>query len=95
MADRTLNAAVENLGYGNVFAPHGLRATASTLLNEMAFRPDVIERQLAHKERNKVRAAYHRSDYFDERRKLMRTWADYVDALVVGAQVVPIRPQAA
>jgi integrase len=95
MADRTLNAAVENLGYGDVFAPHGLRATASTLLNEMGLRSDVIEMQLAHKERNKVRAAYHRSEYLDERRRMMQFWADYVDAPTTGAQVVPIRQQAA
>jgi integrase len=59
---------------------HGFRALASTALNEMGFRPDVIERQLAHTERNAVRAAYHRSQYLGERRAMMQHWADYLDA---------------
>ena len=57
----------------------GFRATASTVLNEMGFRIDVIERQLAHKERNKVRAAYNRAEYLSERREMMQTWADFLD----------------
>jgi integrase len=60
---------------------HGFRAMASTLLNEQGFPPDVIELQLAHQERNKVRAAYNRSQRFDERRKMMQAWADYLDQL--------------
>ncbi|MOA61227.1 Prophage CP4-57 integrase [compost metagenome] len=59
--------------------PHGFRALASTTLNEEGFDPDIIERQLAHAERNKVRAAYHRAEYLDERRKLMQWWADFLD----------------
>ncbi|GAB7197087.1 hypothetical protein OS31_20770 [Dickeya oryzae] len=52
--------------------------TASTILNEMGYRPDVIERQLAHTERNKVRASYNRAVYLDDRRKMMQVWADFV-----------------
>lgn len=77
------------MGYQGRFTPHGLRATASTLLNELGFRPDVIERQLAHTERNRIRAAYNQAEYLDERRRMMQTWADYLDALVVG-NVVPL-----
>ncbi len=58
---------------------HGFRSTASTILNEHGFPPDVIERQLAHGERNKVRAAYNHAQYLPERRKMMQWWGDYVD----------------
>lgn len=61
--------------------PHGFRAMASSLLNEQGWRPDVIERQLAHVEKNKVRAAYHRTEYLSERRKMMQAWADFLDSL--------------
>jgi integrase len=57
---------------------HGFRALASTALNEMGYRPGVIERQLAHTEKNAVRAAYHRSQYLEERRTMMQQWADYL-----------------
>ena len=70
---------------------HGFRSTASTLLNEQGWNPDIIELQLAHKERNKVRAAYNRAQRLDERRKMMQAWADYIDGLRTGAKVVPIR----
>ncbi|MFV0422767.1 tyrosine-type recombinase/integrase [Oleidesulfovibrio sp.] len=60
---------------------HGFRAMASTLLNEQGYDPDIIERQLAHVETNKVRAAYHRTQYLDERRKVMQEWADLLDSL--------------
>jgi integrase len=58
---------------------HGFRSTASTILNENGFHADVIERQLAHGERNKVRAAYNHAQYLPERRKMMQWWADYLD----------------
>jgi len=61
------------------FAAHGFRATASTILNEVGYRPDVIERQLAHKERNKARASYNQAEYLGERRAMMQQWADLVD----------------
>ncbi len=70
---------------------HGFRSMASTLLNEQRFPPDVIELQLAHTERNKVRAAYNKAQRLPERRKMMQAWANYLDALREGAAVVPIR----
>src|SRR5215212_705970 len=91
MSENTLLYAMYHMGYHSKATVHGFRATASTILNEMGFKADVIERQLAHAERNKVRAAYHRSEYLDERRKMMQVWADYLDELVSGANVVPLR----
>lgn len=90
MSENTLtNAIRKRLGF-NATA-HGFRSTASTALNEAGFKPDVIERQLAHAERNKVRAAYNRSQYVKERSEMMQWWADYLDGLKSGADVVPIR----
>ena len=70
---------------------HRFRATASTILNEQGWNPDAIERQLAHVERNKVRGAYNRAQYLEERRRMMQAWADYLDALAVGDRVTPMR----
>jgi integrase len=64
--------------YRGRFTPHGIRATASTWLNERGFRHDVIERQLAHSERNTVRASYNHADYLPERRQMMQAWADFL-----------------
>lgn len=61
---------------------HGFRAMASTLLNEQGWRADVIERQLAHVEKNKVRGAYNRAEYLPERIRMMQAWADYLDSLI-------------
>lgn len=60
---------------------HGFRSMASTLLNELGHRPDVIEAQLAHKGADKIRATYNRAEYMLERRNLMQSWADYLDEL--------------
>ena len=78
------------MGYKDSFTPHGLRGIGSTILNEMGFRSDVIEKQLDHQERDKTRASYNRADYFEERREMMQTWADFLDGLTVGENVVPI-----
>ena len=75
----TMNRYLERIGYGGKFSAHGFRATASTLLNEMSYRPDVIERQLAHRERNRVRASYNHAAYMPERRAMMQEWADLLD----------------
>jgi integrase len=84
MSENTLLYALYRMGYHSRATAHGFRATASTILNEQGFRPDVIERQLAHAERNKVRAAYHRAEYLPARRKMMQHWSDYLDS--VGAE---------
>lgn len=80
MSSSTLNVAFKKMGYAGWFSPHGVRATASTWLNEQGFRADVIERQLAHAERNRIRAAYNRAEYVDERASMMQAWADFVDS---------------
>jgi integrase len=92
MSDNTINAALRRLGYtSQEQTGHGFRSMASTLLNEQGFPPDVIQLQLAHTERNKVRAAYNKAQRLPERRKMMQAWADYLDRLRTGADVVPLR----
>ena len=92
ISENTLGAALRRLGYSTEeMTAHGFRATASTLLNEQGFPPDVIELQLAHAERNKVRAAYNRAQRVTERRNMMQAWANYLDGLKKGGNVVPLR----
>jgi integrase len=87
ISENTLNGALRRLGYTKDEATaHGFRATASTLLNENGFRPDVIEAALAHQETNAVRRAYQRSDFREERREMMQWWADYLDGLREGGK---------
>jgi integrase len=82
MSDNTIRTALRTLGYdGEVMTAHGFRTTASTLLNEQGWSPDAIERQLAHAPRDAVRAAYNRAQYLEELRKMMQSWADYLDTL--------------
>lgn len=95
MSEVAITAALRRMGYtGEEMTWHGFRSMASTLLNEQGFPPDVIELQLAHAERNKVRAAYNRAQRIAERRKMMQAWADYLDALRTGGNVVPARRDA-
>jgi integrase len=92
ISDNTLNAALRRLGYsGEEMTGHGFRSMASTCLNELGWHPDLIELQLAHAERNKVRAAYNRAQRLDERRKMMQAWGDYIDGLRAGNNVVPLK----
>lgn len=89
MASGTLLVALTRMGFINgEFTPHGFRATASTLLNEMGYRPDVIERQLAHKPKDAVRASYNQAQYLAERRQMMHQWADVVDEFARGDKKV-------
>ncbi|NDV28802.1 tyrosine-type recombinase/integrase [Desulfovibrio sp. JC010] len=82
MSENTVNGALRRLGYSKEeITGHGFRSMASTNLNENGWKPDVIERQLAHVEGNSVRAAYNHADYLPERRKMMQWWADFLDAL--------------
>jgi integrase len=89
-----LNKACYSMGYKGRFSPHGIRTTDSTMLNEMGFNGDWIERQLAHKDRNETRATYNGAKYLDQRRVMMQQWADHIDALCAGATVVPIKRMA-
>lgn len=92
MSENAVNAGLRRLGYDQTqMTGHGFRSMASTLLNEMGWHRDAIERQLAHAEKDGVRAAYNRAEHLPERRQMMQAWADYLDALKQGAAVVPIR----
>ena len=95
MARDTLSKALRSMGYQGKVTPHRFRTMASTLLNEMGFHPDWIERQLAHKETNKIRAAYNRAQYMTERRRMMQHWADYLDGMAKGGKVRTLRSKAA
>jgi integrase len=90
LSENTFNSALARMGYKNTATAHGFRALFSTVANEAGWNPDVIERQLAHVERNDVRAAYHRSTYTAERARLMQWWSDYLDARKAGT--TPARP---
>ena len=79
ISENTFLYAIYRMGYHSRATTHGFRGTASTILNEHGFRPDVIERQLAHSERNKVRASYNSAQYLPERRNMMQWWADYLE----------------
>ncbi|WP_374086776.1 tyrosine-type recombinase/integrase [Methylomicrobium lacus] len=92
MSDGTIRTALRTLGYDkDSMSAHGFRTTASTLLNEQGWSPDAIERQLCHMPKDQVRAAYNRAQYLDERRRMMQAWADYLDGLKNGAQIIPIK----
>jgi len=93
MSNNTMLYALYRMGYHGRATVHGFRAMASTALNEMGFRPDIIERQLAHEEQNAVRAAYNRAEYLAERRAMMEHWAGYLEALA-GGNVVHFQTEA-
>ncbi len=102
MSDNTMRRAIFKLGYDGTqegkskAVPHGFRATASSILNEACFNPDAIERQLAHMERNSVRAAYtYHARYMDDRRTMMQWWADFLDGMRASGKVIPIFSKAA
>ena len=87
MSDNTVNGALRRLGYSkDEMTGHGFRSMASTLLTEQGWNRDAIERQLAHAERNSVRAAYNYAEFMPERKKMMQAWADYLDTIKAGAK---------
>lgn len=90
ISDNTLNVALRHLGFENdEMTSHGFRAMASTLLNESGlWHPDAIERALAHGEKDKVRAAYHRGAHWAERVRMAQWWSDYLDQLRIGGAVI-------
>ena len=95
MSENTVNAALRRMGYSKGdMTGHGFRSLASTLLNELGFNRDAIERQLAHGERDAVRAAYNYAEHLPERRRMMQTWANHLDGLRQGADVVPMKRKA-
>lgn len=95
MSENAIVAALRNLGYeqGKMTA-HGFRSMASTLLHEMGWKSDVIERQLAHVEQNAIKGAYNRAEHLPERTKMIQAWADYLDGLANGGTLVHLRATA-
>ncbi len=81
---QSANRAFKRMGFHGRLVSHGLRALASTTLNEQGFDPDVIEAALAHADKNAIRAAYNRSDYLEKRKKMMQWWSEHIDAAADG-----------
>jgi integrase len=86
----SIGVAIRRMGYLGQHTAHGFRTTASTLLHEQGFHSDMIERQLAHAEQNKVKAAYNRAQHLPQRRQMMQAWADYLEGIKHGADVISI-----
>ncbi len=90
MSENTVNAGLRRLGYSNdEMTGHGFRSMASTLLNEQGWNRDAIERQLAHAERDTIRAAYNYAEHLPERRRMMQAWADFLDSLSTPTEITP------
>ena len=91
MSNNAILAALRRMGFAkDEMSGHGFRSMASTLLNEQGWNRDAIERQLAHAERNSVRAAYNYAEFMPERKRMMQAWADYLDRIKAGAKIIPI-----
>lgn len=97
ISENTLNAALRRMGYTKEqMTAHGFRGTASTLLNESGkFSPDAIERALAHQDSDEIRRAYNRGAYWNERIEMAQWWADHLDVLKAGAEIISLRPAVA
>lgn len=95
MSDNAVRSAMRRLGWtGDEMTPHGFRAMASTIMDNMGYKQEWLERQLAHDEQNKVKAAYKRDlylMYLPERKKMMQEWSDYLDSLRAGGKVIPFK----
>ena len=91
LSDGTLNSALARMGYKGIATAHGFRTLFSTCANEAGWNRDFIEKQLAHEDRDDVRGAYNRAQWLDERAKMMQWWADRIDALRKGADIIPFK----
>jgi integrase len=95
MSENAITAALRRMGYEQgTMTAHGFRTTASTLLNELGWPADAIERQLAHAERDAVRGAYNRAEFLTDRRHMMQAWADHLDLLTAGGTIIPFHAAA-
>ncbi|RQQ15538.1 DUF4102 domain-containing protein [Burkholderia stagnalis] len=90
ISNNTMLYALYRMGYKSRMTGHGFRGLAATALRELGYSRDVVERQMAHAERNQVTAAYVHAEYLPERRKMMQAWGDHLDQLKYGADVIPI-----
>lgn len=91
ISDGTLNSALSRMGYKGIATAHGFRTLFSTCANEAGWNSDVIEKQLAHEERDSVRKAYNRADWLRDRQKLMQWWGEHLAKLARGADVIPFK----
>ena len=91
ISENTVNKIIETMGYKGRHTGHGFRSLARTTLGDMGHRWEVLEAMLSHALENQTAAAYVRTTYFEERRGIMQKWADYLDAVKAGAQVIPLR----
>ena len=95
MSENTIRSALRRLGWTNdEMTPHGFRAMASTILDNLGYKQEWLERQLAHEEANKIKAAYKRDAwrmYLPERKMMMQEWADYLDKLKQGAEIIEFK----
>lgn len=91
VSENTVNKIIEVMGYKGRQTGHGFRSLARTTLGDMGHRWEVLEAMLSHALENQTAAAYVRTTYFEERRGIMQKWADYLDAVKAGAQVIPLR----
>lgn len=94
ISDGTMNSALARMGYKGAATAHGFRTSFSTAANEAGWNADVIERQLAHEERDDVRAAYNRAQWLKQRAELMQWWADHLDKLRASAKVITMKNRA-
>jgi integrase len=92
ISNNALRTALRIMGFDNdTITAHGFRGVASTFLNTLGYRSEVIEAQLSHKDKNEIRAAYNHADYMEERRVMLQEWANYLDSLKHGADVIPLK----
>ena len=92
MSDGTVNKAIQRLGFGEKTKAHGFRALARTTIRErLGYDSEVIEKQLAHKTSNPLGEAYDRTQFLDERAKLMQDWADYIDTVSSADEIVKVK----
>lgn len=91
MSENTVNKALSTMGYEGRQTGHGFRHLLSTSLNSRGYNRDWIERQLAHGDQDSIRDTYNHANYLEQRRGMMQTWADSIDALCSGANVVSIK----
>ncbi|NML99664.1 integrase arm-type DNA-binding domain-containing protein [Paraburkholderia sp. RP-4-7] len=90
ISNNTMLYALYRMGYKSRMTGHGFRGLAATVLRELGYSRDLVDRQLAHAERNQVTAAYVHAEFLPDRRKMMQHWADHLDALQAGATIIPI-----
>ena len=91
ISENTVLKIIETIGYKGKMTGHGFRSLARSILGEMGHRWEVLEAMLSHALENQTAAAYIRTTYFEERRGIMQQWADYLDKVEAGAEVIPLR----